>query len=46
MKDVLAVFPALVELTYRKGTSSFLFLLSLLGNIPQELGFIPPNCRM
>lgn len=40
------MFPVLVEFTYKKGTSSILFLLALLGNIPQELGFILSKCRM
>lgn len=40
------MFPVLVELTCKKGTSSIMFLLTLLGNIPQELGFILSKCRM
>lgn len=38
MQDALAVFPALVELTYREGSSSFLLFLFLSGNFPRSLG--------
>lgn len=40
------MFPVLVELSYKNGTSSVMFLLTLIGNTPQELGFILSKCRM
>lgn len=49
MQDAVVMFPALAELTYREGGSSFPLFLSLSGNFPQELEFIPPKhaeCRL